>query len=142
MEEAVSHDDKLCLCEHTPVWLVARMTPSAFCLTPAICGLQPRHISFEPAWAILEHELAAQIHITMKQYFHKLKEMEPDNAFRPDTLVTHRCCIDCSKHLTKIAVGTYSCTSALNAHTDQTLPLQSLCIQTASVQAISAHKNA
>lgn len=47
----------------------------------------PRHISFEPAWAILEHELAAQIHITMKQYFHKLKEMEPDNAFRPDTLV-------------------------------------------------------
>ncbi|KAA6424276.1 MAG: hypothetical protein FRX49_05488 [Trebouxia sp. A1-2] len=47
----------------------------------------PRHISFEPAWAILEHELAAQIHITMKQYFHKLKEMEPDNAFRPNTLV-------------------------------------------------------
>lgn len=48
----------------------------------------PRHVSFEPAWAILEHELAAQIHITTKQYFHKLKHLEPDNAFRPDTLVT------------------------------------------------------
>jgi len=71
--------------------------------------LQPRHISCEPAWAILEHELAAQIHITMKQYFHKLKEMEPDNAFRPDTLVSHCCCVDCSKHPTSIAVGTCSC---------------------------------
>jgi len=90
------------------------MTLSAFCLTPAICVLQPRHISFEPAWAILEHELAAQIHITMKQYFHKLKEMEPDNAFRPDTLVSHCCCVNCSKQLTSKAVGTCSCTSALS----------------------------
>ena len=49
--------------------------------------LQPKHMSFEPAWVILEHELAAQIHLTMKQYFQKLKEAEPDNAFRPDTLV-------------------------------------------------------
>ena len=52
-----------------------------------LCVAQPRHVSFEPAWAILEHELAAQIHISMQQYFAKLKEMEPDNAFRPDTLV-------------------------------------------------------
>ena len=52
-----------------------------------LCGLQPRHVSFEPAWALLEHELAAQIHLAMKQYFNKLREMEPDNAFRPDTLV-------------------------------------------------------
>lgn len=50
--------------------------------------MQPRHVSFEPAWAILEHELAAQIHITTKQYFNKLKHQEPDNAFRPDTLVS------------------------------------------------------
>ena len=49
--------------------------------------MQPKHVSFEPAWAILEHELAAQIHLTMKQYFHNLKEAQPENAFRPDTLV-------------------------------------------------------
>ncbi len=89
------------------------MTPSASCLTPTTCVLQPRHISFEPAWAILEHELAAQIHITMKQYFHKLKEMEPDNAFRPDTLVSHCCCVNCSNHPTSIAVGTCSCPSVI-----------------------------
>lgn len=58
-------------------------------------GMQPRHVSFEPAWAILEHELAAQIHLTMKQYFQKLKEVEPDNAFRPDTLVGP-CLMPCS----------------------------------------------
>ena len=52
-----------------------------------LCVAQPRHVSFEPAWAVLEHELAAQIHISMKQYFARLKEVEPDNAFRPDTLV-------------------------------------------------------
>lgn len=51
------------------------------------CVAQPRHVSFEPAWAVLEHELAAQIHISMKQYFARLKQVEPDNAFRPDTLV-------------------------------------------------------
>ena len=62
----------------------------------ACLGLQPSHVSFEPAWAILEHELAAQIHITMKQYFHKLKQMEPDNAFRPDILV--RCSLSCCLH--------------------------------------------
>ncbi|KAL3157526.1 hypothetical protein ABBQ32_011986 [Trebouxia sp. C0010 RCD-2024] len=47
----------------------------------------PQHVSFEPAWAILEHELAAQIHLSMKHYFAQLKQMEPDNAFRPNTLV-------------------------------------------------------
>ena len=49
--------------------------------------VQPKHVSFEPAWAILEHELAAQIHLTMKEYFHKLQQMEPGNAYRPDNLV-------------------------------------------------------
>lgn len=62
-----------------------------------LCVAQPRHVSFEPAWAILEHELAAEIHISMKQYFARLKEMEPDNAFRPDTLVCflRLYCFDC-----------------------------------------------
>lgn len=57
-----------------------------------VCVAQPQHVSFEPAWAILEHELAAQIHLSMKHYFAQLKQMEPDNAFRPNTLVRFQHC--------------------------------------------------
>lgn len=69
--------------------------------TPCGAWLQPKHMSFEPAWVILEHELAAQIHLTMKQYFQKLKEAEPDNAFRPDTLVRSLLVTDLSNILVR-----------------------------------------